>query len=66
MVQGARLVSLQVAERDVAAALEGLSHSDKIAVLCGVLAEMAQRSGQPAVFRGLLHQALGERLGVAG
>lgn len=63
MVAGARPVSLAVAAREVRVALEGVSRTDKIAVLVGVLAEEAQRSGQAPLFLALVQEAVRERLG---
>ncbi len=59
---GARGAGMAAAERDVGAALEGLARTDKIAVLVGVLAAEAARSGQPRLFFALLQQAVRDRV----
>lgn len=65
MVEGARVLSVAVAIRDVGVALDGLGRPDKVSALVGVLALEAARSGEPALFAALVHQALRDRLGLA-
>ena len=64
-MEGARAVSVAVAAREVSWALDGVPRPDKISVLVGVLAEEARRSGEPALFCALVHQALRDRLALA-
>lgn len=63
MVAGARVAVQAEAAREVGAALDGMARSDKVTVLIGVLADEARRSGEPALFCALVHQALRDRLG---
>lgn len=65
MVEGARVVSLQVAAGDVRAALEGLGHSDQVGVLVGVLVGVGRRAGDVALFCALVQATVRERLGAA-
>lgn len=60
-MQGARMISLAAAQRDVAHALEGLSRTDQVTVLLGVLGEIGRRSGDPALFMALVQEAVRER-----
>lgn len=62
MVEGARLVSLTVAATDVRAALEGLSTTDQVGVLMGVLAGLGRRTGDAKLFLALVQQAVADRL----
>lgn len=63
-VNGARREALAAAAQDVRTSLDGLSHSDKVGVLVGVLAGLGQHSGDVPVFLALVQATVRERLGV--